>query len=161
VFFTPMASFNTQAKSCWLLLFFLLFCTQGSAQDANCSNATEQPVFSGIYPPAGTALATYTIFGELLNQVVAITITNGSVDVTPNILSRNSSEIQFRFGNNPSLFPATANVSLQPNNSACETLSRTVSLHRSRKSMHDVLGVASAHLKLGCTSLPPLSGVTK
>ena len=130
------ASFNTQARSCWLLLFFLLFCTQGSAQDANCSNATEQPVFSGIDPPAGTALATYTIFGELLDQVVAITITIGSADVPRNILTRNSSAIQFRFVN-PSL--ATANVSLQPNNSACETLSRTVSLHQSRKCMHNVL----------------------
>ena len=130
------ASFNTRARSCWLLLFFLLFGTQRSAQDANCSDATEQPVFSGIYPPAGTTLATYTISGELLNQVVAITITIGSADVPRNILTRNSSVIQFRFVN-PS--PAIANVSLQPNNSACETLSRTVSLHRPRKCMHDVL----------------------
>jgi len=144
------ASFNTQARSCWLLLFFLLFCTQGSAQDANCSAATEQPVFSGIDPPAGTTTpqdtSIYTIFGEQLNQVVAITITIGGMDVPPNILRRNSLEIQFRFGNIPSPFPAVANVSLQPNNSACETLSRTVSLHISRKCMHDVLGVASAPL---------------
>jgi len=131
------ASFNMQARSCWLLLFFLLFCTQGSAQNANCSAATEQPVFSGIDPPAGTTLVTYTIFGELLNQVVAITITIGGADVPRNILTRSSSAIQFRFVNPSS--PAIANVSLQPNNSACETLSRTVSLHRSRKCMHDVL----------------------
>jgi len=131
------ASFNTRARSCWLLLFFLLFGTRRSAQDANCSAATEQPVFSGIYPPAGTTFTTYTISGELLNQVVTITITIDGADITRNILTRNSSAIQFRFVNPPS--PAIANVSLQPNNSACETLSRTVSLHRPRKCMHDVL----------------------
>ena len=132
-----------KTRSCWLLLLLLqcLLCTQGSAQDANCSAATEQPVFSGVYPPAGTSTITYTIFGELLSQVVAITITIGGADVPSNILSRNSSAIQFRFVNVPS--PATANVSLQPNNTACETLSRTVSLHRFRKCTckHDILSI--------------------
>jgi len=70
------ASSNLKVRSCWLLLFFLLFCTQGSAQDANCSAATEQPVFSGVDPPAGTTTpqdtSIYTIFGGQLNQVVQL-----------------------------------------------------------------------------------------
>ena len=116
--------------------------------------SSELPVFSRIDPPAGTSTITYTIFGELLNQVVTITTTIGSVDVTPNILSRNSSEIQFIFGNISSSFPAIAVVSLQLNNSICRTLSQTVSLHHSRK--YGILGVASAAIKLGLTTQHPL-----
>ena len=114
--------------------------------------SSELPVFSRIDPPAGTSTITYTIFGELLNQVVTITTTIGSVDVTPNILSRNSSEIQFIFGNISSSFPAIAVVSLQLNNSICRTISRIVSLHHSRKCMHSILGIAIAAIKVGLTT---------
>lgn len=132
-----MASVGAQAKSCcWLLLLCCFFFTQGSAQNANCSNATEQPVFDGIDPPAGNTTIIYRIFGELLDQVASVDITADGVNI-PMIIQRDSSEILFRFGNAGSLRTGiTANVSLRPNNSACETLSRTVSLHRFRKFVH-------------------------
>ena len=132
-----MASVGVQAKSCsWPLLLCCFFFTQGGAQNANCSNANEQPVLDGIDPPAGNSTIIYRIFGELLDQVVDVDIT---VDGGPNmrtIIQINSSEILFRFGVIAARLPTTANVSLRPNNSACETLSRTVSLHRFRKFVH-------------------------
>jgi len=132
-----MASAGVQAKSCcWLLLLCCFFFTQGSTQNANCSIATEQPVFDGIDPPSGNSTIIYRIFGELLDQVVDVDIT---VDGGPNmrtIIQINSSEILFRFGVIVARLPTTANVSLRPNNSACETFSRTVSLHRFRKFVH-------------------------
>lgn len=132
-----MASVGAQAKSCcWLLLLCCFFFTQGSAQNANCSNATEQPVFDGIDPPAGNSTIIYRIFGELLDQVAGVDITVDGVPNTPMIIPINSSEILFRFDVITARLPTTANVSLRPNNSACETLSRTVSLHRFRKFVH-------------------------
>ena len=132
-----MASVGVQAKSCsWPLLLCCFFFTQGGAQNANCSNASEQPLLEGIDPPAGNSTIIYRIFGELLDQVVNVDIT---VDGAPNmrtIIQRNSSEILFRFGVIAARLPTTANVSLRPNNSACETFSRTVSLHRFRKFVH-------------------------
>ena len=133
-----MASVGAQAKSCWWLLLLCFFSTQGNAQDANCNNATEQPVFDGIDPPAGNSTIIYRIFGELLDQVVTVAITADGAPNIPRIVERNSSEILFRFGTNATSLRTgtTANVSLRPNNSACETFSRTVSLHRFRKFVH-------------------------
>ena len=127
-----MASVGAQAKSCCWLLLLCFFSTQGDAQDANCNNATEQPVFDGIDPPAGNSTIIYRIFGELLDQVT-VAITAAGAPNIPRIIERNSSEILFRFGANATNLRTIANVSLLPNNSACETLSRTVSLHRFRK----------------------------
>ena len=128
-----MASVGAQAKSCCWLLLLCFFSTQGNAQNANCSNATEQPVFDGIDPPAGNSTIIYRIFGELLDQVVTVAITANGAPNIPRIIEQNSSEILFRFGANAANLRTIANVSLLPNNSACETLSRTVSLHPFRK----------------------------
>lgn len=130
-----MPSIGAQAKSCCWLLLLCFFSTQGNAQNANCNNATEQPVFDGIDPPAGSSLIIYRIFGELLDQVT-VDITVAGAPNIPTIIERNSSEILFRFGAIAANRPIIANVSLRPNNSACETLSRTVSLHRFRKFVH-------------------------
>ena len=132
-----MASAGVQAKSCcWLLLLCCFFFTQGSTQNANCSIATEQPVFDGIDPPSGNSTIIYRIFGELLDQVVDVDITVNGRPNMRTIIQINSSEILFRFHVIVARLPTTANVSLRPNNSACETFSRTVSLHRFRKFVH-------------------------
>ena len=131
-----MASVGAHAKSCCWLLLLCFFSTQGNAQNENCSNATEQPVFDGIDPPAGNSTIIYRIFGELLDQVAIVDITAAGAPNIPMIIQRNSSEILFRFGANATNRRTIANVSLRPNNSACETLSRTVSLHRFRKFVH-------------------------
>ena len=139
-----MASVSAQANSCCWFLLLCFFSTQGSAQNANCSVAAEQPVFNRIDPPAGNSTIIYRIFGEVLDHVVAIDITAAGAPNIPRIIQRNSSELLFRFGANATNLRTVANVSLRPNNPSCETLSRTVSLHRFRKFVHVAWGAPAS-----------------
>ena len=127
-----MASCARKWRAGWLLLHaFACLCLvrEGRAQNRTCLE-TEQPVLAGIDPPSGTGEVRYTITGSQLDQIAGIEVTVGTSELGSEvtILESNATSIQFTFSG--SVEDGLATVTLQPNNSACNTTSSDIDLRR-------------------------------
>ena len=100
---------------------------EGRAQNDTCLE-TEQPVLSGVDPPSGTREVIYTITGSELDQVVDVLVEQDQMELGVMVLEINTSSIQFTITD--LVEDGIATVTLQPNNTACNTSSGTIDLRR-------------------------------